>query len=219
MRLSIRLGVLFSLVVGGTGVHAAFYENKNYGGGEVQVPWASSGSGLHGSPALVPYVGNLANDRISSIWTSYPNCFIVYEHENFHGRNHVISGPVPDLSVQPYNLDNMISSFIRYSPKPASAIINGCESSVAVIYEHDNQAGYKYHLPFGKIMERLAWFNDKASSVTVPFDGCLRAWVDSPSQSYLVWYNNPTIIFPQGNFNLRDYGLNDQISAFELTDC
>lgn len=222
---------VISLLVSSVSAHSMLYEGKNYSGGLVQgIPYPSSGNGNHGSPALVPYVGNMANDRISSIMISHGNqipdkCLIVYEHENFHGRNYVIYGNVPDLDTPAYRLDNSISSFIEFKQSPyVSGVWTSfsCESSVAIIYEDDNSGGYRYHLPFGQLMPRLAWFNDKASSVTVPAGGCLKVWENSPpsnSANYSNWYDNPSMTFTQGSFNMRSYNLNDKISAFELKEC
>jgi hypothetical protein len=99
-----------------------------------------------------------------------------------------------------------------------------CGASVATLFEEVNPArgGNIYHLPFGQIMHRLGFINDRISKVSVPISGCLKVWVDSPpnnSANYSNWYNNPSMTFTEGTFNLSSYGLNNQISAVELKSC
>lgn len=164
------------------------------------------------------------NDEVSSI--SGSGCLIVFEHSDTRGRWTLITSSQSQLTPV-YN--NAISSFIYFRPEQFGLSFS---CPIAILRQHNIMhtsldGGDSHPLYPDRLILNLksVSFNDKISSVDIPHGYCLKAWVDTPSNTilsnsalYQSWHNNPDLLFGAGVHDIPKK-FNDEITAVHLVNC
>ena len=141
-----------SCVAGSAEAGCTMFEHINYGGGTFHIPEHQS----------YTYLGDVWNDRVSSVQVSAQCQLITYQHVNYGGDRRVYSNSASFVG-------NLWNDQISSAQCQCS---RGAENRQCVLYQHRDFAGQPYRLSANTQIHYVGdGFNDQASSVSVPY-GC-----------------------------------------------